>query len=117
MMRFAACALLVLMAANQRGPAQDFCPEVTTTRVWSPITPAVVTSRVEPKVSFGEARGPIVLDVWIDEKGRVTCVRVTRSIPLYNQGVIDAVRQWRFTPATLAGTPVAVVQQVVIKTG
>ena len=117
MTRFAACALLVLMAASQRGPAQDSCPEPTTTRVWSPITPAVVKTRVEPKVSFGEARGPIFLDVWIDEQGRVTCIKITRSIPLYDQLVIDAVRQWRFTPATLVGSPVAVVQQVVIKTG
>ena len=120
MTRIAACALVVLVAANQRGAsAPAGCP-TPTARVWSPIAPAVVKTRVAPKWPFEgrlDIRAVFVLDAWIDEKGNVTCAKLTRSIPVYDQAAIDAVRQWKFTPATLAGTPVAVVQQVVVTAG
>src|SRR5687768_8139796 len=100
MTRIAACALLVLLAANQRRPAApEYCPQPTA-RVWSTIAPAVVKTQVAPKWPLEgrlDVRGPIFLDAWIDEKGNVTCVKVTRSIPIYDQAAIDALRQWKFT--------------------
>ena len=45
----------------------------------------------------------------IDEQGRVTDVRLLRGLPMgLDQEALAAVRQWRFTPATLQGKPVKV---------
>jgi outer membrane biosynthesis protein TonB len=38
-----------------------------------------------------------------------------RSIRWNDQAAIDAVRQWKFDPATIRGRPVAVVQEVRLK--
>jgi protein TonB len=59
--------------------------------------------------------GVVVLDAVIDATGRVTDVRVTRSIRLLDQAAIDAVRQWRFTPTLLNGEPVSVLLTVTLR--
>jgi TonB family protein len=57
------------------------------------------------------------LDVWIDERGDVACVKVVRSIPVDDQAAIDAVRRWKFVPAAVGGQPIAVVQEVRLQIG
>jgi TonB family protein len=54
----------------------------------------------------------ILLDVWIDERGNVAYVKIVKSIPLNGPAAIAAVRQWKFSPATRNGKPIAVVQLV-----
>jgi protein TonB len=34
---------------------------------------------------------------------------ILRSIPLLDEAALDAVRQWRYTPTLLNGTPVPVI--------
>jgi TonB family protein len=48
-------------------------------------------------------QGRVVVEAAIDAHGRVVTARVIESIPLLNQSTIDAVKQWRFDPATVAG--------------
>jgi protein TonB len=50
----------------------------------------------------------------LDANGRVDSVRVLRSIPLLDQAAVDAVRQWRFTPALLNNEAVPVVMTVTV---
>jgi protein TonB len=40
---------------------------------------------------------------------------VLRSIPLLDQAALDAVRQWRYTPALLNGVPVTVIMTVTVQ--
>ena len=83
--------------------------------MWTTIAPAVVKIRVEPSwpnPAFNDTRGTLILDVWIDESGDVACVKIVRSIPLDDQAAVDAVRQWKFAPATMGGRPIAVIQEV-----
>ena len=83
--------------------------------MWTTIAPAVVKTRVEPSwpnSAFNDTRGTLILDVWIDESGGVACVKIVRSIPLDDQAAVDAVRQWKFAPATMHGRPIAVIQEV-----
>lgn len=56
--------------------------------------------------------GEVVLEVVVDEDGRVPDARIVKSIPLLDQSAIDAVKQWRFVPARLNGEPVPVIVQV-----
>ncbi len=55
---------------------------------------------------LARVRGVVILEVLIDENGDVQDARILRSIPLLNQAVLDAVRQWTFAP-TLGPEPVS----------
>jgi len=46
--------------------------------------------------------GRVIVEATIDHRGIVTNARVVESIPVLNQATIDAVKQWRFDPATIA---------------
>src|SRR5262245_56362685 len=112
-------AVVIMMVVQSAAP-QSECTLEQTTRVWSPATPAVVKTRVEPSwpmSALNDFKGVILLDVWIDESGNVSCVKITRSSPRNDQAAADAMRQWKFVPATLGGRPIAVVQQVPVRRG
>jgi protein TonB len=54
-------------------------------------------------------QGTVVVEAIIDEQGRVTNVRILRGLPMgLDQAAVDAIQQWRFKPATLAGRAVKV---------
>lgn len=59
--------------------------------------------------------GTVVLDATISESGEVVNVRVLRSVPLLDTAAIDAVRQWRYDPPRLNGTPVSVLLTVTVQ--
>ncbi len=59
--------------------------------------------------------GVVVLEVNIDPAGKVTDVRVLRSIPQLDQAAIDAVRQLEYTTAEINGVPVPVIMTVSVQ--
>jgi protein TonB len=59
-------------------------------------------------------KGIVIIEATIDENGTVESARVLKGEPLLNQAALDAVRQWRFTPALLSGVPVPVVMTVTV---
>jgi protein TonB len=59
-------------------------------------------------------QGVVILECTIDPQGRVSDVRVLRSIPLLDQAAIDAVRQWVFAPTLLNGVPVPVIMTLTV---
>ena len=72
----------------------------------APVYPGIArTARVQ---------GVVILEAVLDAQGGVESVRVLRSIPLLDQAAVDAVLQWRFTPALLNGQPVPVVMTVTV---
>ena len=78
---------------------------VKTTDV-APVYP-VIAKRVH-------VQGVVILEAVLNAQGGVESVRVLRSIPLLDQAAVDAVQQWRFTPALLNGQPVPVVMTVTV---
>jgi periplasmic protein TonB len=58
--------------------------------------------------------GIVILDVIIDDTGTVTSTRVLKSVALLDQAAIDAVRQWKFTPARLNGEAIPIVMTVTV---
>jgi len=58
--------------------------------------------------------GVVILETVIDANGGVESVRVLRSVAMLDQAAVDAVRQWRFTPAMLNGQAVPVVMTVTV---
>lgn len=54
-------------------------------------------------------QGLVVIQAVIDRDGNVVSAEVLRGLPMgLDQAALDAVRQWRYEPATLRGRPVAV---------
>ena len=73
----------------------------------------VTIHRVQPLYTEAARRartqGFVILQATIDRTGRVTGVQVMKPLPFgLDDAAVQAVRQWRFTPATLQGRPVPV---------
>jgi len=82
--------------------------------VWTGDEPGVVppvplrqeVPRVPPMIAT-QARERGLLEVVIDEQGRVTGLTIRLSIhPMYDSLLMTAARDWRYRPATVGGTPV-----------
>ena len=83
------------------------------------ITPPALIRQVRPNYTMAamqaRVRGVVVMDVVVLPDGSVGEVKIVRSIdPNFglDQEAIKAVRQWRFRPASRAGTPVAMLVMV-----
>jgi protein TonB len=73
----------------------------------------VALVRVEPHYTEAARRvrleGTVVVEAIVDRSGRVTDARVLKPLGMgLDASAVEAVRQWRFRPATLHGRPVAV---------
>lgn len=54
-------------------------------------------------------QGVVIVQAIIDKTGSVTNVKVLKGLPMgLDQAAADAIKSWRFKPATLNGKPVAV---------
>ena len=83
----------------------DVVPPQRTKSV-SPVYPAVARA--------ARVSGIVILEAVIDVDGRVTDVRVLRSVPLLDEAAISAVQQWEYTPTLLNRIPVRVVMTVTV---
>ena len=50
--------------------------------------------------------GNVLVDALIDANGKVTTMKVLSGPGLLHQSAMDALRQWKYQPATLDGKPV-----------
>lgn len=88
-------------------------------RIAPPVTPPVVESRVEPaypdEYRRAKITGLVVLEVAVSEDGTVDRVAVRRSVaPEIDRAAVNAVKQWKFKPATLDGKAVPVLFNLTI---
>ncbi len=67
-----------------------------------------------PEAQSARVQGVVILEVTIDEQGRVVQACVLRSIPLLDEAAVQAVLQWEFTPTLLNGAPVPLVMTVTV---
>ena len=60
-------------------------------------------------------QGVVIVEAIIDKTGNVTNVKVLKGLPMgLDQAAADAVRRWKFEPATLNGKPVAVIYNLTV---
>ncbi len=60
-------------------------------------------------------QGVVIVEAIIDKEGNVTNVKVLKGLPMgLDQAAADAVRRWKFEPATLNGKPVAVIYNLTV---
>ena len=74
--------------------------------------------RVEPaypaEAQAAGVQGVVIMEATIGADGKVTGVRVLRSIPLLDKAATDAVRQWEYTPTLLNNVAVPVQMTVTV---
>jgi protein TonB len=85
-------------------------PKPQPLRIGGDIKQPALLHRVEPEYPpvavSGKIEGLVILEAEVNEQGVVTQVRVLRSVMLLDQAAIKAVKQWRYQPLVLNGTPV-----------
>ena len=62
-----------------------------------------------PLAQAARVSGAVVVEVTIDEEGKVLSARAVSGHPLLRDAAVDAARGWEFTPTTLSGVPVKVI--------
>jgi TonB family C-terminal domain len=71
------------------------------------------TKRVEPAypplAKTARISGVVVVEVTVDEEGKVISAHAVSGHPLLKDATVNAARAWMFTPTTLQGTPVKVI--------
>jgi hypothetical protein len=95
-------------------PPQAAAPQPAVAHIWNAeepgVTPPVVVKQDVPRVPAAiasQTRDRGMLEVIIDEQGRVVGLAVKTSIhPVYDGLLMAAARQWKYQPATAGGVPV-----------
>jgi protein TonB len=104
-----------LLAANTNQPSAPAAPtpiggDVVTARLISSVPPAYpALARTQ------HIQGDVRVDALIGVNGRVTSMKVISGPTLLHQAAMDALRQWKYQPATLDGKPVAMHLTVTIQ--
>ena len=91
---------------------------VAPVRVGGAISTPRLIHRVDPEYPpiavNAMIEGMVILEATVDRNGAVSETRVLRSHSVLDQAAIDAVRQWRYEPLTLNGTPMPFILTVTV---
>jgi TonB family protein len=79
----------------------------TKTKDVTPVYPAAAKS--------AKIAGTVIIEATIGVDGKVIGAKVVRSVPMFDQAALDAVKQWEYSPTLLNGVPVPVVITVTVK--
>jgi protein TonB len=98
--------LVAVLPSSRKQPAAPPAPipvggDVKPARLISSTPPLYPTLAKTQRVS-----GNVVIDALIDATGRVTTMKIVSGPTLLHQAAMDALRQWKYQPATLDGKPV-----------
>ncbi len=88
--------------SNQPAAPVPIGGEVTSVQLISSVPPVYPQLARAQRVS-----GEVKIDALIDESGRVTGMKVVTGPVMLHQAAMDALRQWKYKPATLNGKPVS----------
>lgn len=88
-------------------------------RVGGSVSPPELVSSVPPEypevARKANVKGNVTLEVVVDEKGDVTSAKVLKGLPMgLDKAAADAVKQWKYKPATSYGKPVKVYSTVTV---
>jgi protein TonB len=87
-------------------PVGGLVTEPTRVKYVEPVYPPIA---VRARVA-----GVVIIEATLSTDGSVVNARVIRSEPLLDEAALAAVRQWKYTPTRLNGTPVEVIMTVTV---
>jgi len=73
------------------------------------VLPVYPTSALPYRLS-----GSVIMSATVDTTGRVQNLKVVSGHPLLAQAALSAVREWKYTPSTLNGKPIAVQKEITV---
>jgi TonB family protein len=102
--------VLILLASASLAQAPDAGPPY---RVGGNVTRPERISGEDPQYTAlarkGRVQGVVIVEAVIDEEGKVTDAKVLKGLPMgLDESALEAVKTWKFEPATLDGKPVPV---------
>ena len=104
-----------LLSDNASQPAAPTAPAP----VGGDVKPAKLISTVPPvyppMARSQHVAGDVRIDALIDAHGRVSAMKVVSGPTILQQAAMDALRQWKYEPATLNGNAVAMHLTVTIQ--
>ena len=107
-------ALLTSAALQDAVPS----PSPSPVRIHGEIKEPRQVKAVPPEYPREAARaglqGVVVLECSIDPQGKVAEAKVVSGVPPLTDAALKAVKQWRYTPTLLSGTPVPVIMTVTV---
>lgn len=88
-------------------------------RVGGDVQPPVKVSAPSPQYTEiarkARIQGVVIVEAIIDKTGGVTNVKILKGLPMgLDTAAADAVKKWKFKPATLNGKPVAVIYNLTV---
>ena len=101
-------AYAALFALLLGAPALADEPKVAGTDVPAPKRTKFVLPEYPAEAVARGLHGIVILEITIDEQGKVADARVVRSVPPFDEAAIAAVRQWEYEPTTVDAAPVRV---------
>jgi protein TonB len=70
---------------------------------------------VYPRIAMtAKVQGMVIIEATIARDGSVKNARVLRPVALLQEAALEAVKQWRYTPTLLNGSPVEVLMTVTV---
>ncbi|MBZ0110841.1 MAG: energy transducer TonB [Thermoanaerobaculia bacterium] len=83
--------------------------------VVAPVRIFAPTPMYTEEARIARVQGVVIVQATIDCEGSVTSVVVQQGLPMgLSEATVEAVRRWRFEPATLNGVPVSVYYNLTI---
>jgi TonB family protein len=70
-----------------------------------------------PLAEQARIQGNVILEVWIDETGKMKNIRLVRGHPMLATAAIEAVKKWTYQPFNVDGKPATVKTFVMVRFG
>src|SRR6185295_18767119 len=100
-------------------PGRRAAPPPGPVRVGGTVKPPKQITRVNPEYPSialsARLQGIVILETTIGASGKVSDVRVVRSIPLLDSAAVAAVRQWEYEPTIINGRATPVIISVAVE--
>jgi len=104
----AAFVTCVALATIATGAAAQDAPLLAGSEVEAPRRTKFVRPEYPPEASARGLRGIVILELIIDEQGKVADLEVVRSVPPFDDAAVEAARHWEYEPTRVEGKLVKV---------
>ena len=108
-------ARYALPPASWGGAQSPGLARLAPTRETMPEAVKRVAPRYPEDARNARIQGTVMVQALVGRDGEVKEVRIRESIPMLDEAALDAVRKWRFKPATADGEPRAVWVSIPVK--
>jgi protein TonB len=100
------------------GPSSVPKLSLSTLKISQGVSEGLLIKRIEPKYPRGallaHAQGAVQIEATINKEGFVKNAKVLKGDPVLARAALEAVRQWRYKPYYLDGTPVEIQTQITV---